>query len=66
MTWPFVSGGPMPRAPRGQGNLGVRDGGEPIKKEMPYSHPKTTEGGKVATSPGKGTNHGNCGTQGCR
>ena len=64
MTWPFVKPASMDHASRGQGNAGTRDGGKPERKPLPYSHPRTTSGAKVDTDPGKGTNHGCCGTQG--
>lgn len=42
----------------------TKDGGKPIVKPLPYDKPKTTGGKAVNTNPGKGTNHGCCGTQG--
>jgi hypothetical protein len=60
--WPF-NGGAMDQAARDGGGLGVKSGGQPVKKMMPYCAPKTTSGKQVDTSP-KGTSHGCCGTQG--
>lgn len=35
---------PMPNAPRGQGNLGTRDGGKPSVKPLSYDPPKGPKG----------------------
>lgn len=67
MAWPFVKPTSMPHAPRGGGGLNVNAGGGVTKpKPLSYTQPKTTSGKAVDTNPGKGTNHGNCGTQGQR
>lgn len=62
--WPFTKSQAPASAPRGGGGLNVNGGGGVTKpKSMPYDPPKNGSS-RVDTDPGKGTNHGMCGTQG--